>query len=243
MIISFVLHILAVVLLILIAPSVVNVPRSPAKEKRIRDRILLQPVPAPSKGGGGSHSITPPSRGRLPRYAEYQLTPPVVVPVITEPKLAVEPTIILQAKSLTPIPNAPLGLPNGAPGPPSGGSGRRGGIGDGEDGGIGNNRGTGMEGIRAEPLRAGIKPPVVVFKLEPEYSEQARKARVQGTVVLEGVIDEKGLTHALKVRDGLGFGLDEQAIDAVKQWRFRPATRDGKPLAIVGTFYLTFRLL
>src|SRR5262245_3034037 len=131
MIISFLLHILAVVLLILIAPSVVNVPRSPAKEKRIRDRILLQPVPAPSKGGGGSNSITPPSRGRLPRYAQYQLTPPVVVPLITEPKLAVEPTIILQAENLAPIPNAPLGLPNGVPGPPSGGSGRRGGLGDG----------------------------------------------------------------------------------------------------------------
>ena len=244
MIISFLLHILAIVLLVLIAPSVVKVPRSPASDKRVRDRILLQPVPAPSKGGGGSNSIAPPSRGRLPRYAQFQLTPPVVVPVMTEPKLAVEPTILLQTNErLAPIPDAPIGLPNGVPGPPSGGSGRRGGIGDGEDGGIGNNRGAGREGSVAEPLRAGIKPPVAVFKLEPEYSEQARKARVQGTVVLEGVIDEKGQTHALKIRDGLGFGLDEQAIDAVKQWRFRPATRDGKPLAIVGTFYLTFRLL
>jgi periplasmic protein TonB len=88
-----------------------------------------------------------------------------------------------------------------------------------------------------------MRAPVVLYKLEPEYSEQARKARIQGTIVLEGIIDEKGLTHAIKVRDGLGFGLDEQAMEAVKLWRFRPATKDGKPLAIVGTFYLTFRLL
>ena len=61
--------------------------------------------------------------------------------------------------------------------------------------------------------------------------------------MLEGVIEAAGLTAALEVKTGLGFGLDKQPIEAVKQWRFRPATKDGKPLAIRGTFYLTFRLL
>jgi TonB family protein len=100
-----------------------------------------------------------------------------------------------------------------------------------------------MEGVVAEPLRAGMQAPVAIYKFEPEYSEQARKARIQGTVVLEGVIDENGKTRALRVHDSLGFGLDEQAIEAVNQWRFHPATRGGKPLAIIGMFYLTFRLL
>jgi TonB family protein len=94
-----------------------------------------------------------------------------------------------------------------------------------------------------ERLHAGIKPPVVLLRTEPEYSEQARKARIQGTIVVEGVIDEQGLTHTLRVRDSLGFGLDEKALEAVKHWRFRPATRDGKPVPIVGTFYLSFHLL
>jgi TonB family protein len=62
-------------------------------------------------------------------------------------------------------------------------------------------------------------------------------------VCVEGIIDDKGQVRGLRVREGLGYGLDEQALEAVKQWRFRPATRDGKPVAIVGAFYLTFRLL
>jgi protein TonB len=232
-----------VVLLILLAPSPLNISRSPARGKPPGSRILLQPIPAPSKGGGGSGTPLPASKGRLPRYARLQLTPPVVVPVNLNPKLAVEPTIMLAETRMSEPPLLPIGLPSGIPGPPSGGPGSRGGIGAGPDGGIGDSAGSGVEGMVPQPLRAGMKPALPIYKFEPEYSEQARKARIQGTVVIEGVIDEKGATRALRVLDGLGFGLDEQAIDAVKQWRFRPATRDGKPLPIVGTFHLTFRLL
>ena len=64
-----------------------------------------------------------------------------------------------------------------------------------------------------------MNPPVVLSKTEPEYSEMARKARVQGTVIVEGVIDERGNAAALRVRNGLGFGLDEQAMEAVRRWR------------------------
>ena len=242
MLVSIALHILAVVLLILIAPAPLNVIRIPTRE-RPKVRILLQPVPSPSRGGGGSSTPLPPSRGLLPRFAQRQFTPPVVVPVNFAPKLAVEPTLVIAANVELRPPEGPIGLPSGVPGPPSGGPGRRGGLGEGDNGGAGNNRGPGVDGLYAVPLRGDMRAPVVLYKLEPEYSEDARKARVQGTVVLEGIIDEKGLTHAVKVRDGLGFGLDEQAIEAVKRWRFRPATKDGKPLAIIGTFYLTFRLL
>lgn len=241
MLISVLLHILAVALLFLVAPSPLNVVRSSPKDKA--RRIHLQPIPAPSKGGGGSRTPLPPSKGRLPRYARFQLAPAVVTPVLVQPKLAVEPTIVLASVTQPPLSALPVGLPSGLPGPPSGGPGSRGGIGEGDRGGMGNREGAGVDGTAAQPLRAGMKAPVAIYKFEPEYSEQARKARVQGTVILEGIIDEKGLTHALKVRDGLGFGLDEQAIDAVRQWRFRPATKDGRPLAIIGTFYLTFRLL
>ena len=156
----------------------------------------------------------------------------------------VEPTILLaSATNLTLQPNVPIGLPNGIPGPPSGGGGKRGGMGEGDGGGIGDGNGASIDGMKVEQMRAGIKPPVIVYKLEPEYSEMARKARVQGTVCVEAVIDDKGQVRSMRIRDGLGYGLDEQALEAVRQWRFRPATRDGKPVAIVGAFYLTFRLL
>jgi TonB family protein len=155
-----------------------------------------------------------------------------------------DPVILLDVQADLNLPsNSVLGLPDGMTGLPSGGQGRRGGIGSGDQGGIGDASGPGIQGIAVERLRAGTKPPVVLVKTEPEYSEQARKARVQGTIVVEGVIDERGLTSTLQVRDGLGFGLDEQAMEAVRQWRFRPATRDGKPVPTVGIFYLTFRLL
>ena len=239
---SFLLHIAVIMLVILLSPSPVNITRVPPKPNT-RPKILLAPIPEPSKGGGGgSNSITPPSRGPLPRYARRQFAPVLVAAAVQTPKLAVEQTILLASAETQP-PVVSIGLPDGIPGPPSGGSGSRGGIGSGPDGGIGDNRGSSVDGIVAEPMRPGIQAPVAVYKLEPEYSEQARKARVQGTVVLEGVIDDKGKTHAIRVVDGLGFGLDEQAIEAVKLWRFRPATRGGKPLAIIGTFYLTFRLL
>lgn len=242
MAVSFLLHIAVIVLLLLLSPSPVNIV-NPRRAPKPRTRILLSPIPSPSQGGGGSRSITPPSRGRLPRVAQRQFTPAMVVPVALNPKLAMEPAIVMTAIEPQPSSNLPLGLPDGVPGAPSGGPGSLGGIGDGTGGGAGNRSGQGMDGIAAEPLRAGMQPPVVIYKIEPEYSEQARKARIQGTIVIEGVIDEKGNTHALRVRDGLGLGLDEQAIEAVKKWRFRPATRGGKPLAIIGTFYLTFRLL
>jgi TonB family protein len=166
------------------------------------------------------------------------------VNVNPDPKLTIEPTILLAAATNLPLRHdVPIGLPNGTPGPPSGGGGKRGGIGDGEGSSIGDGNGPSIDGIKVEQLRAGIKPPVIVYKLEPEYSEMARKARVQGTVCVEAIIDDKGEVRGLRIRDSLGYGLDEQALEAVKKWRFRPATRDGKPVAIVGAFYLTFRLL
>jgi TonB family protein len=239
---SLLLHVLIVILVILLSPVRIENAPSRTQDQTPRNRIFLQPVPAPSKGGGGSQSPLAPSRGQLPRYALRQFTPPVVTPENPHPKLAMEPTIVLDVKFAS-LPDGPIGLPNGSLGPPSGGPGRRGGIGDGYEGGIGDDAGPGIEGSRAERLHAGMKPPVALIRTEPEYSEQARVARLQGTVVVEGIIDERGHTADLRVRQPLGLGLDEKAIEAVKMWRFRPATRDGKPLAITAIFELNFRLL
>ncbi len=76
----------------------------------------------------------------------------------------------------------------------------------------------------------GVTPPVVINKVDPEFSQAARAARVQGTVVLETVVAEDGVPNVIRVVRGLGYGLDENAIAAVEQWRFNPGTKDGTPI-------------
>ncbi len=85
--------------------------------------------------------------------------------------------------------------------------------------------------------------PAVVRQVEPEYSEDARKARLTGTVVLYVEIDERGRVSKVEVRQSLGLGLDEKAIEAIRKWRFRPARKDGKPVPSVAMVDVGFHLL
>ena len=87
-----------------------------------------------------------------------------------------------------------------------------------------------------------VSAPQLVFRVEPEYTEAARKAKYQGTVVLIAVIDEDGKVRDLKVARALGLGLEEKAIEAVRQWKFRPGMKDGKPVSVTGPIEVTFRL-
>jgi TonB family protein len=107
-------------------------------------------------------------------------------------------------------------------------------VGEGEGGGFGGG---------VFRVGGGVTSPVPVYKIEPEYSEEARKAKYQGTVVLSVIIDATGKPTNLKVVRPLGLGLDEKAIDAVRKWRFRPGTKEGKPVAVFATIEVNFRLL
>jgi TonB family protein len=89
----------------------------------------------------------------------------------------------------------------------------------------------------------GVTAPIPIYKPEPEYSEEARKAKYSGEVVLSVIIDAKGLPTNISVVHSLGLGLDEQAIKAVQQWRFKPGTKDGKPVAVQAQIAVNFRLL
>jgi len=79
--------------------------------------------------------------------------------------------------------------------------------------------------------------------VEPEYSEEARKAKWQGTVVLTVIVDEAGRPSHVSVLRSLGLGLDQKAIDAVSQWRFKPGLKDGKAVPVIATIEVNFRLL
>ena len=90
---------------------------------------------------------------------------------------------------------------------------------------------------------AGITPPVVEFKVEPEYTEEARAAKYQGAVLLYAEVGPDGLAHNVQVIRSLGLGLDQKAIDAISQWRFKPAMKDGVPLTVQATIEVNFRLM
>ena len=89
----------------------------------------------------------------------------------------------------------------------------------------------------------GVTAPILLAKKEPEYSDEARAAKCQGLVMLYVVIGTDGQAYNIKLMKSLGFGLDEQAVDAVMQWKFQPGTRGGLPVAVEATIEVNFRLL
>jgi TonB family protein len=103
-----------------------------------------------------------------------------------------------------------------------------------------NNGGFGGGAYR---IGGGVSGPSVLSKVEPEYSEEARKAKWQGTVILQLVVNERGLPQQMKVVRSLGLGLDQKAIEAVAKWRFKPGMKDGKPVPVIATIEVNFRLL
>ena len=215
------------------------------------------PKAAPKKqtmgggGGGGDRSPLPASKGRLPRPALRQFTPPMAVVNNPNPRLTMEPTIIAPPDVALPQVNmAQYGDPLAKIGPPSNGPGSGGGIGSGSGGGVGSGKGGGFGpgeggGVGGGVFRVGggVTAPALLFKKEPEYSEEARKAKYQGTVLLYIEVDPNGRATNIKVQRSLGLGLDEKAIEAVKQWKFKPGYKDGKPVTVAATIEVNFRLL
>jgi TonB family protein len=85
--------------------------------------------------------------------------------------------------------------------------------------------------------------PSIIHKVEPEYSEEARKAKWQGTVILNVIVDETGHARNIQVAQALGLGLDQKAMEAVEKWLFKPGMKDGKAVAVYATIQVTFHLL
>jgi protein TonB len=202
-------------------------------------------------GGGGDRSILPASQGHLPRIAPRQFTPPSVVIHNLNPKLVTEPTVVISADVRLPAMDMTvLGDPFSKPGPPSNGPGGGGGIGTGCCGGVGPGKGPGAGPGVGGDLGGGVRGftgesigPVLLYKVEPEFSEEARKAKLQGVVELYAEVDTNGRLRNIRVTRGLGLGLDEKAMDAVRQWRFRPGYRNGRPVVASASIEVNFHLL
>jgi protein TonB len=182
-------------------------------------------------GGGGQHDMAPVTQGHLPKLAQQQIVPPKAPPTIA-PKLAVEPTVVVQPNLKLADNKMPdLGMPNSNLKGFSMGNGNGSGLGSGNGNGIGPGSG-GNIGGGVYHIGGSVRPPVLVTQVEPEFSEEARKAKFSGNVEVYLIVDENGNpTHVRVVRD-VGMGLGEKAVEAVRQYKFKPALQNGKPVKV-----------
>jgi TonB family protein len=200
-------------------------------------------------GGGGDRDKLAATKGNLPKLARDQFTPPAIVIRNSNPKLAMEPSVVVPPDIRLPQ-GGQLGDPlSNVLGPASNGTGSGGGIGSGSGGGVGSGRGPGVGpgwggGIGGGPYRVGggVSAPRALYAPDPEYSEEARKAKYQGTVVLWVVVGPDGRPHDIRVQRTLGMGLDEKAIEAVRTWKFEPARLNGQAVAVQINVEVNFRL-
>jgi len=253
---SLLLHLMAIVIIILpfFVEHITRQVKASTKYEQVDISPYLAELQAAGRkagggGGGGDRSPTPASKGAVPRFAKVQLAPPLAVIRNPNPILQVEPTLLGPPELKLPqmASNMPWGDPQGVLGPPSNGPG--GGIGSGEGTGIGSGRGGGLgpgegggTGGGIYSVGGGVSAPIPIYKPEPAYSEEARKAKYQGTVVLWIVVDAQGNVTDCRVVRPLGLGLDEKALETVRTWKFKPAMRNMVPVPVRVIVEVSFRL-
>jgi TonB family protein len=211
---------------------------------RLADDIVWLSQPGPGGGGGGGNKMPDP-----PKKAELKGEQKISVP--TPPKPTPEPvkeepppeTLNIPAQTLAAAPVASPGALSNNPDTLSTGSGSGTGAGAGQGSGLGPGFGGGTGGGAYRPGN-GVNLPQPLKEVKPQYTADAMRAKVQGTVLLECVVLPDGSVGSVEVVRSLdsAFGLDQEAIKAAKQWRFRPGTRFGEPVAVLVTIELTFTL-
>jgi len=200
-------------------------------------------------GGGGNHEILEASKGKLPKFAKQQITPPQILR-IDHPKLAVEPAVVMPPIKLPDASSMPdLGIPQSQQVTLSQGGGSGSGFGSGEGGGIGSGRGNGIGpgtgggyGGGVYHVGGGVSNPILVYAPDPEFSDEARRAKYQGVCVVGLIVDAQGNPQRVHVVQPLGMGLDEKAMEAVRQYKFKPAIYKGKPVAVEVNIEVNFRI-
>jgi periplasmic protein TonB len=201
-------------------------------------------------GGGGTHSPIEASKGHLPQIAKTQITPPQILQ-IDHPKLPVPATIVMPQQVKLPDANMPnIGMPNSpqvalaSQGGGSGsgfGSGSGGGIGSGDGGGVGPGEGGGYGGGVMRP-GGGVSAPVLIYSVDPEFSDEARRAKYQGVCVVSLIVDKQGNPQDIQIARALGMGLDQKAMEAVRQYKFKPAYFQGHPVPVYINVEVNFRI-
>lgn len=209
--------------------------------------------PAHGGGSGGEENPVPATKGKLPPFSWLQFTPPMP-PRNPHPRLTEAATLVGPPEIQVPnISNMRFGLPNASEFTDSAGPGHLGGYGNESGGGIGrkgNGRGYengeewGTNGGRPQRGGALAADPQCAYCPSPVYSDEARLAKIQGSVLIRALVLPDGRGTNLSVVRGLSFGLDEKALEAVRDWRFKPG-RDvaGRAAPAWVTIEVVFRLL
>lgn len=234
-----------------------------SRTAQINDTVVVTPIkftlfdpPAPlmpvakvmgGGGGGGEHSMIAPVKAPLPKVQPVHMLPPQIA-MVEHPKLAAEPSSQVNMQVNTNLPN--MGMPDspqialasqGQGGHSGFGAGMGGGIGMGHGSGTGVGGGGGYGG-GVMAVGGGVSAPVVVHSVEPEFTEDARKSNLQGTVALQLIVDAQGNPQDVRVVHHLGMGLDKKAVEAVQEYRFRPAMYQGHAVAVQLVIEVDFRL-
>jgi protein TonB len=238
---SALIHAGAIALLLLLA----SIPSVRDSVARLPDRVVPLVAPrltsqAKAPGGGGQRNPLSASRGKAPPRAVTKIFVPPMAVRMENPKLAVQQAMV-DAPEIS-INASDIGDPMGKIGPLSGGPGGPLGIGGGTGPGIGNGLGPG-QGIISYKSLGITQEPKLLHAEDPEYTDEARRARHQGTVVLAIDVDANGRVMNVRVVRSLGLGLDEKAIAAVQKWKFRPAMAGGRPVTAPAQVQVTFHLL
>jgi protein TonB len=223
-------------------------PPKPLQPEDYTLRFVQMEGPGGGGGGGGNESVEPPARlemkAEIPKPKQVEVAkvdvpppppPPLSAPVQTSAALQV-PT----SGAITGLAAAPsLGTGTGG----GGGTGRGTGSGPGTGAGVGPGTGGGFGGGAFRP-GTGADDPVLLKKVEPKYTPEAMRAKIQGVVELEAVIGTNGQVTDIRIYKSLdrGFGLDEEAMKVARQWLFRPARFQGKPVEMVVIIQMEFRL-
>jgi periplasmic protein TonB len=201
----------------------------------------LLPAPKLAGGGGGQPDHAPVTAGHLPKFSTEQLLPPKAPPTIP-PQLVVEPTVVV-AQNLKMADNKmpDIGSPSSTLHGFSLGNGTGGGVGSGNGNGLGPGSG-GNAGDGVMEVGGGVSAPKVIYQVDPEFSEEARRSKFSGNVYVSVIVDEQGMPTRVHIVRGIGMGLDEKAIEAVKQYRFKPAMSKGKPVKVAVDVNVQFNI-
>ena len=238
-------HAAAIALIAILLASKVPIA-APVKKTLVS---LMEPPPPPPVapkaktigGGGGQRDMGPATQGHLPKLSTTQIVPPKAPPTIP-PKLAVEPTVVVQPDLKLADNKMPdLGVPNSNLKGFSMGNGNGTGIGSGDGAGIGPGSG-GNIGGGIYQVGGAVRAPIAIYTPDPEFSEEARKAKFSGNVVVSLIVGADGKPRNVRVLRGVGMGLDEKAVEAVQQYKFKPALKDGKPVAVYVNIDVTFQI-
>jgi periplasmic protein TonB len=215
----------------------------------------IPPVTAPAPqamgggGGGGFHQPVEAVKGHLPPVEKAPINPPELQ--VDHPKLAVAPAVVMPQQIKLPDNSLPnIGMPQStqvvmkSQGSGSGsgfGVGGGGGIGAGEGGGIGSGT-VGGYGGGVMAVGGGVTAPVVIHKVEAEFTDEARRVKYQGVASVGLIVDAQGNPEGVHVVHPLGMGLDQKAVEAVRQYKFKPAMFKGRAVPVQMVIEVDFHM-